>query len=169
MAEKIKKPVLLAAVLGSGLALGSAVLAFGTAGPTAAYSQAAPTITRTTIPPTTISPYPPSPTASEVEEEEFEFDPREVEREDDFNRDNSDSFIRNQNDVDVEVDDRAPRRFFNNFHGTEEQVEEEHVGKELPFTGAPVATLAAAGGGLLIIGAAGTIIAVRRRRSASAK
>ncbi|WP_433240158.1 hypothetical protein ACQPYK_33975 [Streptosporangium sp. CA-135522] len=42
----------------------------------------------------------------------------------------------------------------------------EEVTEELPFTGAPVATVAALGGGLLAAGAA-TLISVRRRRSSS--
>ncbi|MET8053184.1 hypothetical protein ABZU75_36895 [Streptosporangium sp. NPDC005286] len=43
------------------------------------------------------------------------------------------------------------------------------AGKQLPFTGAPMETMAALGGGLLAVGATGTLISVRRRRSASAE
>ncbi|MFD8564450.1 hypothetical protein ACWDOR_38835 [Streptosporangium canum] len=43
-----------------------------------------------------------------------------------------------------------------------------HAVKELPFTGAPVATVATLGGGLLAVGTAASLIAVRRRRSTSA-
>ncbi|MEU7984223.1 hypothetical protein AB0B56_05085 [Streptosporangium canum] len=42
-----------------------------------------------------------------------------------------------------------------------------HAVKELPFTGAPVATVATLGGGLLAAGTAASLIAVRRRRSTS--
>ncbi|MEU4405108.1 hypothetical protein AB0F88_11320 [Streptosporangium sp. NPDC023963] len=40
---------------------------------------------------------------------------------------------------------------------------------DLPFTGAPLTTVAMLGGGLLAAGTVGTLIAVRRRRSASAE
>lgn len=43
------------------------------------------------------------------------------------------------------------------------------AGKQLPFTGAPMGSMAALGGGLLAVGATGTLISVRRRRSASAE
>ncbi|MEV4106469.1 hypothetical protein [Nonomuraea sp. NPDC049695] len=162
MPDKITKPVLLAAVLGSGLALGSAGLAFATAAPIdQVHVVSAPTIT--TIIPTTTTAYPPTPTATETEVEEIEIDPRETEFESDRDEDDDALFNRNQSFVDVEVDDRGARDFHNNFRSPEEH------GEELPFTGAPLSTLAAAGAGLLLLGAAGTIIAVRRRRAAGAK
>ncbi|MEQ4717355.1 hypothetical protein [Nonomuraea sp. B19D2] len=158
MAEKIARPVLLAAVLGSGLALGGAGLAFASAGP---IDQVKPMSTHITSTPTiTTTLYPPSPTVT-VEEVEIEDPSTEIEDEDDFDRDTDTSFQRNQSFVNVEVDDRVPRDFVHHYRSPE--------ARELPFTGAPVSTLAAAGAGLLIIGAAGTIIAVRRRRTASAK
>ncbi|MFI7642204.1 hypothetical protein [Nonomuraea sp. NPDC049400] len=165
MAEKIARPVLLAAVLGSGLALGSAGLAFASAAPIeqvrVARDPITPTPTITTITPrptVTTTIYPPTPTVSE---QEVEFDDRKFEDEDDFDRDTDTSFQRNQSFVNVEVDDRVPEDFEHHYRSP--------AARELPFTGAPVSTLAAAGAGLLIIGAAGTIIAVRRRRTASAK
>ncbi|WP_371784560.1 hypothetical protein [Streptosporangium subroseum] len=45
----------------------------------------------------------------------------------------------------------------------------ERVGRELPFTGAPVMTVATLGGGLLAMGAVGVLVPVRRRRSTSVK
>ncbi|GAA3255744.1 hypothetical protein [Nonomuraea helvata] len=165
MPDKITKPVLLAAVLGTGLALGSAGLALATAAPIdGVHAKSAPTTTITTITPTqtTTTAYPPTPTATETEVE-LEIDPRETEFESDRDEDDDALFNRNQSFVDVEVDDRGARNFHNNFRSPEEH------GEELPFTGAPLSTLAAAGAGLLLLGAAGTIIAVRRRRTASAK
>jgi hypothetical protein len=43
------------------------------------------------------------------------------------------------------------------------------VGRELPFTGAPVTTVATLGGGLLAMGTVGVLVPVRRRRSTSVK
>ncbi|GII62490.1 hypothetical protein Skr01_25750 [Sphaerisporangium krabiense] len=53
--------------------------------------------------------------------------------------------------------------------GGEEHAAEQHAGKQLPFTGAPVAALAGVGGALLVSGAAGVLISMRRRRSTGAR
>ncbi|MCW2876639.1 MAG: Secreted glycosyl hydrolase [Sphaerisporangium sp.] len=45
----------------------------------------------------------------------------------------------------------------------------QQAGRQLPFTGAPVATVAGVGGALLVAGLVGILISVRRRRSTSAK
>jgi hypothetical protein len=85
----------------------------------------------------------------------------------------------NNNNVDPEAvyedfgdDDRHHRRGFRNCG--EDCCEGgcgERVGRsrELPFTGAPVTTVAALGGGLLAMGTVGVLVPLRRRRSTSVK
>ncbi|GII83264.1 hypothetical protein Ssi03_12540 [Sphaerisporangium siamense] len=53
--------------------------------------------------------------------------------------------------------------------GGHEHAGGQQAGKQLPFTGAPVAALAGVGGALLVSGAAGVLISVRRRRSTGAR
>ncbi|WP_143653138.1 hypothetical protein [Streptosporangium subroseum] len=85
----------------------------------------------------------------------------------------------NNNNVDPEAvyedfgdEDRHHRRGFRNCGddccegGCGERVGR---GRELPFTGAPVTTVAALGGGLLAMGTVGVLVPVRRRRSTSVK